>query len=406
MSLMYRYRSLVKGNGLFAGILFAFFAFVANDLKAQESFKIGDFFEVYDHDSITVAYNTMGRIEGIKYASFIRKGKRDPLFMNVVGDFKDYDMKGNLVFKGTMVKNYLNGAASYYYANGVVKEEGQYKDDVRIGTWKFYYPNGKVAKLITFDNGEMVVNEVYAKNGKQEVKDGNGKTKLDISKFRQPDLYEVSGTLKNGKLDGTWTLFAPDLKLMLGAEVFKEGRFIYGESIALVGKTIYMDDPRIVLKTFQPNEAVDFSEGVNGYPKGIQVGWWDFNGGGLQETNIYRMLLDSIVGKYKGTIEDQWIIVGFKINENGSLSDIHISSSSHDEVLNQFIYDIMAKSSGWKPGFIDGKRVKTDVFFSLVVKEKKIVLPAFFRDATSSKLDKTWERVLPDLPAYDQVNDK
>ena len=131
--------------------------------------------------------------------------------MNVTGQFKDYDIKGNLAFKSTIINNYLNGEATYYYADGTIKEEGKYKDDIRIGILKCYYSDGKVAKLVTFDNGEMIVNELYAKNGKQEVKEGNGKIMILISKFRQSGVYEASGMLKDGKLDGKWKLFTRDL---------------------------------------------------------------------------------------------------------------------------------------------------------------------------------------------------
>jgi hypothetical protein len=93
--------------------------------------------------------------------------------------------------------------------------------------------------------------------------------------------------------------------------------------------------------------------------------------------------------------------MGFKINENDSLSNINISSSIQDETFNRFLYQIFAESSGWKSRKLNHVKVSTDVFFSLIVKDKKIILPAFFRTPGMQKLRKTWDDVLPELPAYD-----
>lgn len=398
MNLINTYRNFIKFPICQMNILVVFLLLIGNHLKAQENFKVGDFLTLY-RDSLTVSYNSMGHIAG-KNVVFTRKGKRDPLFMNFVGDFKDYDMKGNLAFNGTMLDNYLNGNASYYYADGTIKEEGKYKNDVRIGIWKYYYPNGKLAKLVTFNNGEMMVTDTYSERGEQVVKDGNGKVVLYISKFSEAPGSRVSGLLKNSKPDGKWVFYNTDLRRTLYNETFENGRFISGKSFSLMGVDHYVDYPRVVLKTFYPNEAVDLSDGEDGYPRGIEnrFSLWEFGNVSPKE-GIYQMLLDSMVGKYKNPIVDQWIIVGFKINIDDSLSNINISSSSHDETLNKFIHDIFAKSTGWKSCSINGKKESANVFFSFVIKEKKILFPAFFRNIPANQLEKSWDDILPKLTA-------
>ncbi|NQX38720.1 MORN repeat variant [Pedobacter steynii] len=392
----YRFRAMKVCGKIWILLLLA----GSTNLKAQESLKIGDFFEISKDDSLKVYYNAVGIVVGKKEAKFVRIGKRDPVFMNVMNDFRDYDHNGNLVFKSTMLNNYLNGSAAYFYSNGVLKEEGSYKDDIRTGTWKYYYPDGKLSEVIEFDNGNMLIKEAYSKTGGPLVINGNGKVKILVSGFKQPDSYEARGTVKDGKMNEKWSLFSPIFQKTMTTETFKDGNFIKGyENSLVMGSLFYYDYPRIVLRKFYANEALDFSKGESGYgtePHEL----WEYKEGSPAK-NIYELLLDSINGKYKSPLKDQWVIMGFKINENDSLSNINISSSIQDETFNRFLYQIFAESSGWKSRKLNRVKVSTDVFFSLIVKDKKIILPAFFRTPGMQKLRKTWDDVLPELPAYD-----
>ncbi|WP_159441044.1 toxin-antitoxin system YwqK family antitoxin [Pedobacter caeni] len=381
-------------------ILFSFFA-GAKNLQAQENIKIGNLLEIYNQDSLKVYLNSVGRIVNEKKAKFVRIGKRDPVFMNVVSNFIDYDLKGNVIFKGTMSNNYLNGSAVYFHNSGKISEEGNYKDDVRVGVWKYYYPDGKLSKVLEFENGIMTIKEAYSKKGAVEVIDGNGKTFLFVSYFRQVIPYEASGTVKNGKMNGKWRLHSSETNRDITTETFENGLFIKGEDVSYVnGSQSYNDYPRIVLNRFYPNEAVDFSHGEDALSDKNSIKLWEYKGA-LGPGNIYKLLLASINGKYKFPLADQWVIMGFKINENDSISHINISSSIHDETFNKYLYHIFAKSSGWKSAEVNDKKIATDVIFSLIVKEKKIVLPAFLIDYRMQKLQKTWEFALPEIPAYD-----
>jgi antitoxin component YwqK of YwqJK toxin-antitoxin module len=154
--------------------------------------------------------------------------------MNVMNDFRDYDHNGNLVFKSTMLNNYLNGSAAYFYSNGALKEEGSYKDDIRTGTWKYYYPDGKLSEVIEFDNGNMLIKEAYSKTGGPLVINGNGKVKILVSGFKQPDSYEARGTVKDGKMNEKWSLFIPIFQKTITTETFKDGKFIKGYENSLV----------------------------------------------------------------------------------------------------------------------------------------------------------------------------
>lgn len=372
----------------------------SKDIKAQENFSVGNFFEIFDQDSIKVYYNSMGQMDNKKKALYFRIGKRDKKCMNFANEFKDYDMDGNVFFKGFMINDFLNGWAQYFHANGLVKEEGNYKDDHRIGTWKYYHPNGKLSMVISFENGQIIIKEAYSKNGSKTVDNGNGKVSLTVSKFRQSTTYQATGRLQNGEMTGTWKLNSPELNYTIAIEEFKDGKFIKGENSSLMlGSQIYKDRSNIMLTNYYPGEALNLALG-HPIPLGHSYGRPEYKGM-LLEKNIYALLLDSINGKYSYALEDQWVIVAMKINPNDSISDVKVSSSIHDTKFNEFILKTFTTSTGWGSARLDGKKVSSDLMISLLVKDKKIILPAYFFNPMSTKLEKDWSHVLRELPAYD-----
>ena len=48
-----------------------------------------------------------------------------------------YD-NGRIMERATYHNDILNGDYSFYYPNGVVKEEGKYLDNQKVGEWKTY----------------------------------------------------------------------------------------------------------------------------------------------------------------------------------------------------------------------------------------------------------------------------
>jgi antitoxin component YwqK of YwqJK toxin-antitoxin module len=60
-----------------------------------------------------------------------------------------------------------NGPYKEYYDNGILKKEGLYKNDIKIGVWKNYYDTGQLKKIYTFSNDGQSsgIEENYSKNG-------------------------------------------------------------------------------------------------------------------------------------------------------------------------------------------------------------------------------------------------
>ena len=54
------------------------------------------------------------------------------------------------------VNDKLNGSYIQYYPNGIVKEEGIFKDGAKVGEWRYYDISGE---LVSTDNYLEVIEE-------------------------------------------------------------------------------------------------------------------------------------------------------------------------------------------------------------------------------------------------------
>ena len=80
-------------------------------------------------------------------------------------------------FQFTMAQDMPDGPYQDYYDSGELKEEGQYKNNKRIGGWKMYYKNGQVSKVFSYNDGKYNDASItYYDNGivsnKTELEDG------------------------------------------------------------------------------------------------------------------------------------------------------------------------------------------------------------------------------------------
>src|SRR5688572_8604156 len=69
---------------------------------------------------------------------------------------KDYYISGKPQMKPVVASNYYprilwEGVTTLYHENGQAKEEGLFKDEVRLGLHTYWYDNGALQKVIMFD---------------------------------------------------------------------------------------------------------------------------------------------------------------------------------------------------------------------------------------------------------------
>lgn len=100
-----------------------------------------------------------------------------------------------------------------YYADGTKKSEGQVIKSLRTGTWKFYYPNGKIRNVCYYLNGKKNgISIQYFPNGKISdsinYKDGhfNGLVKFYYpnGQLNFEDYYEDNKLNRNAFQFKSW----------------------------------------------------------------------------------------------------------------------------------------------------------------------------------------------------------
>ena len=335
-----------------------------------DNFQIGSCVEVFNTDSIKIYFNNHGAVIERKCAPYYRVGKMDSTRINITGDFIDYYATGKVLLKATMQYNNLEGIARYYYENGRIKEEGSYRNNERLGRWTFYYPNGNIQKIYEYTDGEPLVLEAHNSNGEATVVGGNGSLKTEFSLYRQSDIYKATGNIKSGKKDGEWKWFlTADAALPISIETYDEGVFIK----SVERDVVYTDKPMIRLTSFCANENLNLMENSIGC-LGNQFSLWQYDSRSIRSS--FYPKLQSELSKYSKPIQDQWLIVGIKISKNNKIAEINTASSINDTIIENYIYDLLLKMRRWEAAVINSKRVESSIFFTILVDNGQIIIPA------------------------------
>ncbi|PVD50581.1 hypothetical protein DC498_19335 [Terrimonas sp.] len=334
-----------------------------------DNFKIGDYVEVFNNDSIKIYFNCGGTVVGKKCASYYRIGKMDSIIINITGSFTDYYTNGKVYLKANMLNNNLEGLSSYYYENGKLKEEGNYQSNVRQGKWTFYYPNGNVEKIYEYTDNEPLVLEAYKRDGKATVHDKNGNFETEFNIYKQCDEYKTSGQIKNGKKDGEWKFFAsPNASLPISIETYDEGDFIKGGG----NNEEYTDKPRIGLTAFYGNENLILLDNSVVCP-GNAVSVWRYNNQNIH-SSFYPQLQDEL-SKYDKPVQNQWLVVGIKVSKKNKIDEINIASSINDKNIENYIYNLLSKMTQWKTAVINSNKIESNIFFTILVDSNQIIIP-------------------------------
>jgi uncharacterized protein len=104
----------------------------------------------------------------------------------------EYDTTGGVIEKGNYLENEKDGL--WLHNVGDFHEEGDYKMGLREGTWKAYYPSGKINYVGKFVQGNPDgVHKLYYENGK----------------IRELRFYVM------GIKDGTWSKFSEEGEIVM-----------------------------------------------------------------------------------------------------------------------------------------------------------------------------------------------
>lgn len=145
---------------------------------AKELLKLEVRKDYYPDGAVKIAasYNKEGKLEGVR-REFTEDGSIERSFI-----FKN----GIMIGEGIVTeKGERDGYWKEYYDSGVLRAEGRYEKDLKVGAWKFYHPSSRLSQ-----------EGVYDKQGRPE---GEWRWYYDSGNLLRIENYF------NGLLDGTLT---------------------------------------------------------------------------------------------------------------------------------------------------------------------------------------------------------
>lgn len=204
------------------------------------------------------------------------------------------------------------------YEKGQLVYEGQFKDDVPYGTFKYYHANGKLKSVTEFQQGvHKVRTTIYHENGHKasegayidQLKDGEWRyysdrdTLIKVENYRMGDKY------------GLWKTYSTSGVLLEEANYLKNKRDGLSKSYYLNGKVSLEEQfvagkPNGYSTSYYPNGTISME---GNYHNGWRDGEWnayDVNGK-RRTTTVYsnQRLINTYIYMYqKG--------VGQKLNQN------------------------------------------------------------------------------------------
>jgi antitoxin component YwqK of YwqJK toxin-antitoxin module len=122
-----------------------------------------------------------------------------------VGVWMEYFCNGQMKNKITFVNGRADGYAIVYYENGKVQEEGMWKNNRWVGNLKQYYENGQVQHDFKFnESGKREGEQVYKyENGQTAIAGNfvNGKESGTIKEFSEEGKLKAEKTYNDGSVD-------------------------------------------------------------------------------------------------------------------------------------------------------------------------------------------------------------
>jgi antitoxin component YwqK of YwqJK toxin-antitoxin module len=168
------------------------------------------------------------------------------------------------------------------YDKNVLLYEGNFKDNVPVGEFKYYHPNGKLKSITFFIQGvHQVKTTIYHPN---EKKASEGQY-IDQIKDGEWSYWDEDGTLirvehyKKGIKEGIWKTFSAQTGILLEEVVYLNDQ-LHGTA-----KTYYTDGTPCTVENYINNQRNGEAESYYGngilsikgsFHKGLKLGTWNY----------------------------------------------------------------------------------------------------------------------------------
>lgn len=160
----------------------------------------------------TIFYNRAWQICEKPIAAYYRIGTLNiDSFWYYTGKIKDFDINGVLATEGEYNdKGQRDGSFKFYYPNGKLMLAGNYWEGLMTGDWQWYYSNDSVMAIINFDgpSDDFTFNLYKTRDGTTKLQNGTGEfewyTNIYTSHFSN---FKVTGSFSAGKRSGGWRYY-------------------------------------------------------------------------------------------------------------------------------------------------------------------------------------------------------
>lgn len=279
------------------------------------------------------------------------------------GQFKDFHVAtGHAILVGTYRDGLKEGPFKAYYPDGQLRWETTFRNGLPIGEWRYYYADGKPHLFITLEENSFTIDQMWNKNGEQVVENGNGLYNLDspIIGFTEHGYtyYNRSGKVTNGMPEGRWPImiFVSDkIRQNVGTEIFEGGKLVRESINRELFRTYYGSLQSLVEFSILPNDYFPRAE----YLLSKNCSFDDFSGfRNFIATKFFRYLQ---IGATDLDLKTE-ITYHVRVSKKGIPKVRSVSSSDTLTYEQRALMKEMVNSiTYYLPSYLEGKPVKDNL---------------------------------------------
>lgn len=206
------------------------------------------------------------------------------------GYFKSYDKKGNLLKAEKFLNGQLQEDASElqklevvkeYYPDGQLKTVATFKEDVAEGVTKQYAPSGEIEKAVVYKNGKVIAEGPMTEKGERN---GYWKEYFDSGKLKAEGIYSMD------RKTGEWKYYHQNGNLEQIGSFNEKGQYTgdwkwFYENGNLLRKEFYREGLADGLMTEYDEFGNMLVEGE--YIEGLENGFWYYDYGDVKLEGDY-----------------------------------------------------------------------------------------------------------------------
>lgn len=327
-------------------------------------------------------YNRYWQLTTRDSTHFYRVCVFDTVDQVFTGDVKDYTKNGKVIMTGHYFRGEKNGPFVTYFANGKKESEGAFEDNVRVGVWHYFYPNGSPKQEVSFGLGDTRVNYFKDSTGVMLMTNGSGAWREEYEEESSHIKIINHGSFNNYQKEGTWSSILENGTPWI-TMTYKEGRFTHGY-MDIDGEKFELFGPikNFMLLPYKHTATEQFAraKGITrvDYPFIRKLPWAEathiskaddiysvaeFSASPIGGLQAFYKATDALL-KYPPAAKSKGIqgrvFLEFIINKDGSLSDIKVIKGIGGGCDEEAVRIVKASQAmvKWRPGVQKRNRVR------------------------------------------------